>query len=231
VRTGEFSILTVIVLGVIVVGAIAFVVFVERGQRRIPIQHARRGGSESASGSMSYFPLRVNTAGVIPPIFASSLLMLPLTVRQYSESPTIQRFIDEWMNPGDIAYNLVYVALIIFFCFFYTSIMINPDDVSENIKRSGGYIPGVRPGRKTADYIDAVLSRLTLVGALYVAGICVLPVILSQYMGVPFYFGGTALLICVSVSLDTVGQIEAHLVSRKYDGFSGTGRVRGRLGR
>ena len=231
VRTGEFSILTVIVLGVIVVGAIAFVVFVERGQRRIPIQHARRGGSESASASMSYFPLRVNTAGVIPPIFASSLLMLPLTVRQYSENPTVQRFIDEWMNPGDIAYNLVYVALIIFFCFFYTSIMINPDDVSENIKRSGGYIPGVRPGRKTADYIDAVLSRLTLVGALYVAGICVLPVILSQYMGVPFYFGGTALLICVSVSLDTVGQIEAHLVSRKYDGFSGTGRVRGRLGR
>ena len=231
VRTGEFSILTVIVLGVIVVGAIAFVVFVERGQRRIPIQHARRGGSESASGSMSYFPLRVNTAGVIPPIFASSLLMLPLTVRQYSENPTVQRFIDEWMNPGDIAYNVVYVALIIFFCFFYTSIMINPDDVSENIKRSGGYIPGVRPGRKTADYIDAVLSRLTLVGALYVAGICVLPVILSQYMGVPFYFGGTALLICVSVSLDTVGQIEAHLVSRKYDGFSGTGRVRGRLGR
>ncbi len=231
VRTGEFSILTVIVLGVIVVGAIAFVVFVERGQRRIPIQHARRGGSEGGSESMSYFPLRVNTAGVIPPIFASSLLMLPLTVRQYSDSPTIQRFIDEWMNPGDIAYNVVYVALIIFFCFFYTSIMINPDDVSENIKRSGGYIPGVRPGRKTADYIDAVLSRLTLVGALYVAGICVLPVILSQYMGVPFYFGGTALLICVSVSLDTVGQIEAHLVSRKYDGFSGTGRVRGRLGR
>ena len=231
VRTGEFSILTVIVLGVIVVGAIAFVVFVERGQRRIPIQHARRGGSESGSESMSYFPLRVNTAGVIPPIFASSLLMLPLTVRQYSDSPTIQRFIDEWMNPGDIAYNVVYVALIIFFCFFYTSIMINPDDVSENIKRSGGYIPGVRPGRKTADYIDAVLSRLTLVGALYVAGICVLPVILSQYMGVPFYFGGTALLICVSVSLDTVGQIEAHLVSRKYDGFSGTGRVRGRFGR
>lgn len=231
VRTGEFSILTVITLGVIVLAAIAFVVFVERGQRRIPIQHARRGGGSATSAAMSYFPLRVNTAGVIPPIFASSLLMLPLTVRQYSDSPTIQRFIDEWMNPGDIAYNIVYVGLIIFFCFFYTSIMINPDDVSENIKRSGGYIPGVRPGRKTADYIDAVLSRLTLVGALYVAGICVLPVILSQYMGVPFYFGGTALLIVVSVSLDTMGQIEAHLVSRKYDGFSGTGRVRGRLGR
>ena len=149
----------------------------------------------------------------------------------WPESPTIQRFIDDWMNPGAISYNVVYVALIIFFCFFYTSIMINPDDVSENIKRSGGYIPGVRPGRNTADYIDAVLSRLTLVGAIYVAAICVLPVFLSQKMGVPFYFGGTALLIAVSVSLDTVGQIEAHLVSRRYEGFSGTGRVRGRLGR
>jgi len=231
VRTGEFDILTVIVLGVIVIAAIAFVVFVERGQRRIPIQHARRGDGGGTSANMSYFPLRVNTAGVIPPIFASSLLMLPLTIRQYSDNPTIQNFIDDWMNPGDIAYNLVYVALIIFFCFFYTSIMINPDDVSENIKRSGGYIPGVRPGRKTADYIDAVLSRLTLVGAIYVAAICVLPVMLSQYMSVPFYFGGTALLIVVSVSLDTMGQIEAHLVSRKYDGFSGTGRVRGRLSR
>ena len=141
---------------------------------------------------MSYFPLRVNTAGVIPPIFASSLLMLPLTIRQYSDNPTIQRFIDDWMNPGDIAYNLVYVALIIFFCFFYTSIMINPDDVSENIKRSGGYIPGVRPGRKTADYIDAVLSRLTLVGAIYVAAICVLPVMLSQYMSCLLYTSDAA---------------------------------------
>ena len=231
VRTDQFSILEVIFLGGIVVGAIAFVVYVERGQRRIPIQHARRGGGTAASANMSYFPLRVNSAGVIPPIFASSLLMFPLTIRQYSENPTIQRFIDDWMNPGDIIYNGIYVALIIFFCFFYTSIVINPDDVSENIKRSGGYIPGVRPGRKTAEYIDAVLSRLTLVGSIYVAGICVLPVILSQRMGVPFYFGGTALLIVVSVALDTMGQIEAHLVSRKYEGFGTTGRVRGRLGR
>ena len=231
VRTDQFEILDVIWLGAIVVAAIAFTVFVERAQRRIPIQQARRGGNTGEAAAMSYFPLRVNTAGVIPPIFASSLLMLPLTVRQYAESPTIQRFIDDWMNPGAISYYVVYVALIIFFCFFYTSIMINPDDVSENIKRSGGYIPGVRPGRNTADYIDAVLSRLTLVGAIYVAAICVLPVILSQEMGVPFYFGGTALLIAVSVSLDTVGQIEAHLVSRRYEGFSGTGRVRGRLGR
>ena len=229
VRTDQFSILEVIFLGAIILGAIGFVVYVERGQRRIPIQHARRGTAGNAA--MSYFPLRVNSAGVIPPIFASSLLMFPLTIRQYSENPTIQRFIDDWMNPSSWIYNGVYVGLIIFFCFFYTAIVINPDDVSENIKRSGGYIPGVRPGKKTAEYIDAVLSRLTFVGAIYVAAICVLPVLLSTQMGVPFYFGGTALLIIVSVAMDTVGQIEAHLVSRKYEGFSSTGRVRGRLGR
>ncbi len=230
VRTDQFSILEVLFLGAVILGAIAFVVYVERGQRRIPIQHAKRGGGGAASG-MSYFPLRVNSAGVIPPIFASSLLMFPMTIRQYSDNPTIQRFIDDWMNPSSWVYNGVYVGLIIFFCFFYTAIIINPDDVSENIKRSGGYIPGVRPGRKTAEYIDAVLSRLTLVGSIYVAAICVLPVLLSTQMGVPFYFGGTALLIIVSVAMDTVGQIEAHLVSRKYEGFSSTGRVRGRLGR
>ncbi len=229
VRTDQFSILEVLFLGAVVLGAIAFVVYVERGQRRIPIQHARRGNT--AASSMSYFPLRVNSAGVIPPIFASSLLMFPATIRQYSDNPTVQRFIDDWMNPATIGYNLVYVGLIIFFCFFYTAIVINPDDVSENIKRSGGYIPGVRPGRKTAEYIDAVLSRLTFVGAIYVAGICVLPVVLSSQMGVPFYFGGTALLIVVGVGLDTISQIEAHLVSRQYEGFVKGTRIRGRLGR
>ena len=232
VRTDQFSILQVIFLGLIVIAAIAFVVYVERSQRRIPIQHARRGGGTASSAAMSYFPLRVNSAGVIPPIFASSLLMFPLTIRQYTENETVQKFIDNWMNPGDFAYNAIYVALIVFFCFFYTAIVINPDDVSENIKRSGGYIPGIRPGKNTAEYIDGVLSRLTVVGAIYIAGICVLPVILSQQMGVPFYFGGTALLIVVSVALDTMGQIEAHLVSRRYEGFgTGGGRVRGRLGR
>jgi preprotein translocase subunit SecY len=135
------------------------------------------------------------------------------------------------MNPGGFQYNLVYMGLIIFFCFFYTSIMINPVDVSENIKRFGGYIPGIRPGANTADHIDKVLSRLTFVGAVYVAVICIVPVILAGRMNIPFYFGGTALLICVGVSLDTIGQIEAHLVSREYDGFVKGGRVRGRLGR
>jgi preprotein translocase subunit SecY len=180
---------------------------------------------------MSYFPLRVNTAGVIPPIFASSLLMAPFTVRQFTDNPAIQSFIDQYLDPGAWSYNLIYIGLIIFFCYFYTAIIINPVDVSENIKRFGGYIPGIRPGKNTAEYIDRVLSRLTLVGALYVAAICILPVLLTARMNVPFYFGGTALLICVSVALDTISQIEAHLVSREYEGFSKGTRVRGRLGR
>ena len=214
---------------VVVVGG---VVLVERAQRRIPIQHARRVvGKKVTQGGMSYFPLRVNTAGVIPPIFASSLLMFPMTIRQFTDSPEIQSFIDNFMDPGSISYNMVYVALIVFFCFFYTAIVINPVDVSENIKRFGGYIPGIRPGKKTADYIDRILSRLTLVGAVYVSAICVLPVIVSDWMDVPIYFGGTALLIVVGVGLDTMGQIEAHLVSRQYEGFVKGARVRGRLGR
>jgi len=233
IRTDQFTPLEAILLLVFIVGVTGLVVFVERGQRRIPIQHARRVvGRQVAQGGMSYFPMRVNSAGVIPPIFASSLLMFPLTVGQFTDNPAVQSFIDRFLNPGDWTYNLVYVVLIIFFCFFYTAIIINPQDVSENIKRSGGYIPGIRPGRSTAEYIDRVLSRLTFIGALYVALICVLPVLLSTRLNVPFYFGGTALLIIVGVSLDTVGQIDAHMVSRHYEGFvKGGGRIRGRLGR
>lgn len=232
IQTDQFSLLQALFLVAFMVVLIAGVVFVERAQRRIPIQHARRVvGKRVTQGGMSYFPLRVNTAGVIPPIFASSLLMIPSTLRQFTDSPTVQQMIDTHMNPGGFTYNAVYVGLIIFFCFFYTAIVINPVDVSENIKRFGGYIPGIRPGANTADHIDKVLSRLTFVGAVYVAVICIVPVVLASRMGIPFYFGGTALLICVGVSLDTVGQIEAHLVSREYDGFVKGGRVRGRLGR
>jgi preprotein translocase subunit SecY len=233
IRTDQFSPLGAIFLFGFALVVIAAVVFVERSQRRIPIQHARRVvGKKVTQGGMSYFPLRVNTAGVIPPIFASSLLMFPVTVRQFTDSPAIQTFIDDFLNPGSFFYNTIYVGLIVFFCFFYTAIVINPVDVSENIKRFGGYIPGIRPGKKTAEHIDRVLSRLTLIGAVYVAGICVLPVILSARLNVPFYFGGTALLICVGVALDTMGQVESHLVSRQYDGFAKGGRSgRGRLGR
>jgi preprotein translocase subunit SecY len=232
IRTDQFSILQTIFVTGLVVGVIGFVVLVERGQRRIPIQHARRVvGKRVQQGGMSYFPLRVNTAGVIPAIFASSLLMFPLTIGQFTESPAIQGFIDDYLNPASILYQIVYISLIIFFCYFYTAIMINPADVAENIKKSGAYIPGIRPGKKTADYIDRILTRITLVGAIYMSAVCVLPTLLAVRMGVPFYFGGTALLIVVGVGLDTIGQIEAHLVSRQYEGLASGARIRGRLGR
>ncbi len=231
VRTDQFSILQTLTFAAIGVAVIGFVVVVERGQRRIPIQHARRVvGKRVQQGGMSYFPLRVNTAGVIPAIFASSLLLFPFTVTQFTDSPLVQRFIDDYMNPASVVYNLVYIGLIIFFCYFYTAIMINPDDVAENIKKSGAYVPGIRPGKNTADYINRVLARITFVGSIYMSAVCVLPTILAVKMNVPFYFGGTALLIVVGVGLDTIGQIEAHLVSRQYEGFVRGTRIRGRLG-
>ena len=232
VRTDQFSILQAFFLAGFAVAVIGFVVVVERGQRRIPIQHARRVvGKRVMQGGMSYFPLRVNTAGVIPAIFASSLLMFPLTIGQFSDSPTVQVFIDQYLNPGSAGYQVIYIGLIIFFCYFYTAIMINPTDVAENIKKSGAYIPGIRPGKKTAEHIDRVLTRITLVGALYMSVVCVLPTLLAVRAGVPFYFGGTALLIVVGVGLDTIAQVEAHLVSRQYEGFASGTRIRGRLAR
>ena len=232
VRTEQFTLLRALFLLGFMVLVTGFVVFFERGQRRIPIQHARRVvGRKVTQGGMSYFPLRVNTAGVIPPIFASSILMLPLTIGNYVDSPGLQAFIDEWLYFGGLAYNVIYVGLIVFFAYFYTAIMIDPVEVAENIKRFGGYIPGIRPGKKTAEYIDRILSRLTLVGAVYVSAVCVLPVLLATWANVTFFFGGTALLIVVGVALDTIGQIESHLVSRQYEGFVSGTRQRGRLGR
>jgi preprotein translocase subunit SecY len=232
VRTDQFSLFELLLLLAFVIVLTGFVVFVERGQRRIPIQHARRVvGRKVMQGGMSYFPLRVNTSGVIPPIFASSLLIFPTTVAQFSESGSlVNRFFQDYLFPGGWLYNAIYVGLIIFFAFFYTAIVINPDDVADNVKRSGGFIPGIRPGKKTAEFIDQVLGRITLVGALYVAAICVVPVVLSARFDVPFYFGGTALLIVVGVSMDLMAQIEAHLLSRQYEGFVQGTRMRGRLG-
>ncbi len=232
VTTQQFTPLGAILLIGSLVAITGFVVFFERAQRRIPLQHARRVvGKKVMQGGNTYFPLRVNTAGVIPPIFASSILVFPATIGQFVDSPTITRWFDDYMAFGGPLYNAIYVAMIIFFCYFYTAIVINPVDVAENIKRSGAYIPGIRPGRRTAENSDRILGRLTLVGAIYVSAVCVLPVILSNRAGVPFFFGGTALLIVVGVSLDTIGQIEAHLVSRQYEGFVRGTRVRGRLGR
>jgi preprotein translocase subunit SecY len=232
IRTDQFTLLGTLFLLIFAVGVIAFVVVVERGQRRIPVQHARRVvGKRVQQGGLSYFPLRVNTAGVIPAIFASSLLMFPLTIGQFTDSPEIQGFIDVYLNPASALYQLVYIGLIVFFCYFYTAIMIDPKDVAENIKKSGAYIPGIRPGKKTAEHIDKILTRVTMIGAIYMSAVCVLPTMLAVRYGVPFFFGGTALLIVVGVGLDTIGQIEAHLVSRQYEGFAAGARTRGRIGR
>ncbi len=231
VNQGENTLLEVLALLGFMVLVTGAVVFFERAQRRIPIQHARSvAGQKVQQGGMSYFPLRVNTAGVLPPIFASSILMFPLTIAQFSDIQGLNDFITDFLQPGSFIYNGVYVGLIIFFAYFYTAIMINPTDVAENIKRSGGFIPGIRPGKNTADFIDRVLSRLVLVGGIYVSVVCIVPVILSGRFGIPFYFGGTALLIIVGVGLDTIGQVESHLVSRHYEGFVDGGRRRGRLG-
>ena len=232
IRTDQFSLIQTVLFAGMAVVVVFFVIIVERGQRRIPIQHARRVvGKRVQQGGMTYFPLRVNTAGVIPAIFASSLLLFPLTVGQFTRTPAVEQFIQDYINPGGWVYELIYVALIVFFTYFYTAIMINPADVAENIKRSGAYIPGIRPGKKTAEHIDRILSRITLVGALYIAAVCVMPTILATRMGLPFQYGGTALLIVVGVGLDTIAQIEAHLVSRQYEGFAQGTRIRGRLQR
>ena len=223
----------------LLVGFFAFVtgvvVFFERAQRRIPLQHARRVvGRRMTQGGASYFPLRVNPPGVIPPIFASALLTFPLMMTNFSDLPWLQRFVQDYLDFRSLLYNGIYVALIVFFAYFYTAIVINPVDVAENIKRSGAYIPGVRPGRPTSDFIERVLGRITLIGAIYVSAVCVLPAFLPVLLSgsaAPFLFGGTALLIVVGVSLDTVGQVEAHLVSRQYEGFVKGTRIRGRLER
>jgi len=240
IRTEQFNILQGLFFLGLVVLIIGAVFFVESGQRRIPIQHARRVvGRQMMQGGLTYFPLRVNTAGVIPPIFASSLLVFPSTIAQFANvSPTdtgimavATRFIQDYLNAGGWLYNGLYVALIVFFAFFYTAIVINPDDVADNLKRQGGSIPGIRPGANTAKYIDGVLGRLTLVGAIYISAICILPVGLSTYLGLPFYFGGTALLIVVGVSKDLLAAIEAHLLSHQYQGFVQGARMRGRFTR
>jgi len=229
VRIGELSIFLAILLAAFAIGVIAFIIFVERGQRRIPIQHARRTvGRRVYQSQSTHLPLKINTAGVIPPIFASSLLLFPTTIATVIEHPWAKAVADQ-LNGVGVVYNLVYVGLIIFFTYFYTAVQMDPQDVAENLKKVGAYIPGIRPGQKTADYIDRVLTRITLPGALYVSAVCVLPtLLLTQVRGVTFYFGGTALLIVVGVALDTIAAIETHLISRNYEGFMKRGRIRGR---
>ncbi|MFP4158415.1 MAG: preprotein translocase subunit SecY [Desulfobacterales bacterium] len=217
---GEMAIFGVILLVILMVGVLAFIIFMELGQRRIPVQYAKRViGRRMYGGQSTHLPLKVNTAGVIPPIFASSLIMFPSTITGLFEDIAWMQHITNALSPGSLLYELLFVGLIVFFCYFYTAIVFNPEDVAENMKKHGGYIPGIRPGKRTSDYIDRVLSRITLGGAAYISAVCVLPSILMTNFNVPFYFGGTALLIVVGVSLDTVRQVESHLITRNYEGF------------
>ena len=210
------------------VAVVAFIIYVEQGQRRIPVQYAKRVvGRRMYGGQSTHLPLKINTSGVIPPIFASSILMFPATIAQFTQVSWLQSF-SQLMRPGGIYYNLFYVGFIVFFCYFYTAVTFNPEEVADNMKKNGGYIPGIRPGKRTADYIDRVLTRITLGGAVYVSAVCVLPTILITKFNVPFYFGGTALLIVVGVAIDTVAQIESHMLSRHYEGFLKRGGMKGR---
>jgi preprotein translocase subunit SecY len=224
----QISEIGLLVLAAIMVVVIGLIVFVERGQRRIPIQYAKRVvGRKLYGGQSTHLPLKVNTSGVIPPIFASSLLLIPATLAGWF--PFLGALNDA-IRPGSWIYNVLYVVLIVFFAYFYTAVTFNPVDVADNLKKYGGYIPGIRPGKKTAEYIDFVLSRITFGGAIYLAAICVLPSIVTDQWKVQFYFGGTSLLIVVGVALDTVQQIEGHLITRHYEGFTGPRgpRIRGR---
>ena len=229
--TGEMGLFIVLILVVLMILVIAFIIYMEQGQRRISVQYAKRVvGRKMYGGQSTHLPLKVNTSGVIPPIFASSIIMFPATLASFIAVPWMQS-VASAMRPGNIAYETLYVGFIFFFCYFYTAITFNPADVADNMKKQGGYIPGIRPGKRTADYIDRVLTRITLGGAIYVSAVCVLPSVLMTKFNVPFYFGGTALLIVVGVAVDTIQQIESHMLTRHYEGFlkKGGARVKGRF--
>ena len=230
VREGELSIFFVILLVLFVVLVVGIIIFMERGQRRIPVQYAKRVvGRRMYGGQQSHLPLKINTSGVIPVIFASSVLIFPATVAQFVQNPWAQTLAGS-MAPGRWLHDILYVGLIMFFCYFYTAVVFNPVDVAENMRKYGGYVPGIRPGKRTAEFIDRVLSRITLGGAVYLSLVALLPTILISQFNVPFFFGGTALLIVVGVALDTVSQMETHMISRNYEGFMRRGRIRGRRG-
>ncbi len=227
-QAGELSIFFVLFLVAMMVAIVGGIIYMERGQRKIPVQYAKRVvGRKVYGGQSTHLPLKVNTAGVIPPIFASSIIMFPATIAGFITIPWVQG-IAKQLAPGTAIYTALYVGMIFFFCFFYTAVVFNPVDIADNLKKYGGYIPGIRPGQKTSEYIYRVLSRLTFVGAIYLAVVCIIPEILIGRFNVPFYFGGTSLLIVVGVALDTVSQIESHLLTRSYEGFLRKGRIKGR---
>ncbi len=231
-RTGALSALFIIGLAVGVALVVTVVVFVETAQRRIVVQYPKRQvGNRMYGGEASHLPLKINTSGVIPPIFASSLLLFPATIASFQGNASeggIAQFLQTYLSHGTPFYLLAYVGLIVFFCFFYTTVVFNPNDTAENLKKNGGFVPGIRPGKNTAEYLEYILTRLTVLGALYLSSVCILPELLIARGGVPFYFGGTSLLIVVSVTLDTVTQIQAHLLAHQYEGLIKRARLRGR---
>ena len=229
-RQGTISTLTLVLLLVMIVAVVIFIVFMERAQRRLIVQYPKRQmGNKMFAGDSTHLPLKLNTAGVIPAIFASSILLLPITIANFNVSaePGLLNDIAALLGRGQPAYMLMYAAAIIFFAFFYTSIVFNPIETADNLKRQGGFIPGIRPGEKTAEYIDFVLSRITTIGALYLAFVCILPEILIAQYSIPFYLGGTSLLIVVVVGMDTVGQIQSHLFAYQYEALIKKSRLRG----
>nr|WP_293950048.1 preprotein translocase subunit SecY [Sneathiella sp.] len=230
-RTGALSTFVILLLLVMAVAVIAFIVFMERAQRRILVQYPKRQrGNKTFGGQNSHLPLKLNTAGVIPPIFASSLLLMPTTVASFSSGtgPDWLNSLTAMLGHGQPIYLLLYITGIVFFCFFYTAVVFNPDDTADNLKKHGGFVPGIRPGKRTSEYLDYVLTRLTVIGAAYLSLVCILPEILISQWAVPFYFGGTSLLIVVSVTMDTVAQVQSHLVAHQYEGLIKKSRLGGR---
>ena len=229
-RVGELSLLFLILLVVSMLAVITAIVFLESGRRRVPVQYAKRVvGRRVYGGQSTHIPLKINTAGVIPPIFASSIIAFPATITSFIQVPWVQA-LGAHLAPGSVVYTLMYVSMIIFFCFFYTAVVLNPVDMADNMKKYGGFIPGIRPGQRTADYIYRVLTRITFAGSIYLAIVCVIPELLIYKLNVPFYFGGTSLLIVVGVGLDTAQQIESHMLMRNYEGFLAKGKLKGRSG-
>ena len=232
-RTGAMSSLFIIILLLMAVAVIAFIVFMERAQRRLIVQYPKRQvGNRMFGGENSHIPLKINTAGVIPPIFASSLLLLPITVAGFSASsgPNWLGDVTALLGRGQPLYLIIYASLIVFFAFFYTSVVFNPVETADNLKKYGGFVPGIRPGKNTADHLDYILTRLTAVGALYLTAVSIMPEILISQYAVPFYFGGTSLLIVVTVTMDTVAQVQSHLIAHQYEGLIKKSKLRGRRG-
>ncbi len=227
-QTGQISFILILALALMMIGMVIAIVFLESGRRKIPVQYAKRVvGRKIYGGQSTHIPLKINTAGVIPPIFASSIIAFPATIAGFVSVPWVQS-LGQNLSPGTLFYTLLYAALIIFFAFFYTAVVLNPVDMADNMKKYGGFIPGVRPGQKTSDYIYRVLTRITFAGAFYLALVAIIPEILIYRFNIPFAFGGTSLLIVIGVGMDTAQQIETHMLTRNYEGFMKKGKVKDR---